>query len=112
MKRVPLGSPRRTRRPQRAPESIAVTYDRLIALLDEALQQLPPLLMAPPLAHELDTELPGIEALVVDDTGFPKKGEHSVAVARQYSGTLGRIDNCQVAVSLHLAGESGSGCVA
>ena len=33
--------------------------------------------------------------LVVDETGFLKKGEHSVGVARQYSGTAGRIDNCQ-----------------
>jgi SRSO17 transposase len=64
------------------------------------------------LALKLDVELPGIEALVVDDTGFAKKGKHSVGVARQYSGTLGRIDNCQVAVSLHVAGEAGSGCIA
>lgn len=63
------------------------------------------------LAQKLDRELPGIEAFVIDDTGFAKKGEHSVGVARQYSGTLGRTDNCQVAVSLHLAGERGSGCV-
>lgn len=52
---------------------------------------------------KLDRELPGCEALVVDDTGFAKKGKLSVGVARQYSGTLGRTDNCQVAVSLHLA---------
>jgi SRSO17 transposase len=63
------------------------------------------------LATKLDRELPGVEALVIDDTGFPKKGEHSVGVQRQYSGTLGRVDNCQVATSLHLAGEQGSGCI-
>jgi SRSO17 transposase len=63
------------------------------------------------LALKLDRELPGIEAFVIDDTGFPKKGVHSVGVARQYSGTLGRTDNCQVATSLHLAGEAGSGCI-
>lgn len=39
--------------------------------------------------------------IVIDDTGFAKKGRHSVGVARQYSGTLGKTDNCQVAVSLH-----------
>jgi SRSO17 transposase len=63
------------------------------------------------LARKLEAELSGVEAFVVDDTGFPKKGEHSVGVARQYSGTLGRTDNCQVAVSLHLAGDKGSGCI-
>ena len=64
------------------------------------------------LALKLDRELPGMEAFVIDDTGFAKKGEYSVGVARQYSGTLGRTDNCQVAVSLHLAGPHGSGCIA
>ncbi|MFP2913007.1 IS701 family transposase [Pyxidicoccus sp. 3LFB2] len=64
------------------------------------------------LALKLEAQLPKLEALVVDDTGFPKKGEHSAGVARQYSGTLGRTDNCQVAVSLHLAGERGNGCIA
>lgn len=63
------------------------------------------------LATKLDEELPGIEAFVIDDTGFAKKGSHSVGVQRQYSGTLGRVDNCQVAVSLHLAGEQGSGMI-
>jgi SRSO17 transposase len=63
------------------------------------------------LASKVDRELPEIEALVIDDTGFAKKGEHSVGVARQYSGTLGRVDNCQVAVSLHLASERASACI-
>lgn len=57
------------------------------------------------LAQALDRALPAVTAFVVDDTSFPKKGRRSVGVARQYSGTLGRIDNCQIATSLHLAGE-------
>ena len=64
------------------------------------------------LALTFDHEMPGIKAFVTDDTGFAKKGKYSVGVARQYSGTLGRTDNCQVAVSLHLAGAKGSGCIA
>ncbi len=50
----------------------------------------------------------GIEAWIVDDTSFPKKGGHSVGVARQYCGQLGKRENCQVAVSLSLAGERAS----
>lgn len=45
--------------------------------------------------------------IVIDDTGFAKKGRHSAGVARQYSGTLGKTDNCQVAVSLHYAAPNG-----
>jgi SRSO17 transposase len=45
---------------------------------------------------------------IIDDTGFPKKGTHSVGVARQYCGQTGKTDNCRVAVSLSLATDANS----
>ncbi len=49
-----------------------------------------------------------VTAWVVDDTGIPKDGRHSPGVKRQYSGTLGKIGNCQITVSVHAIGERGS----
>src|SRR6266700_4422779 len=50
----------------------------------------------------------GVVAWIVDDTGIVKDGRHSPGVKRQYSGTLGKVGNCQIAVSLHAVGQRGT----
>jgi SRSO17 transposase len=66
------------------------------------------------LDRSLDFVLPAmlargpVVAWVVDDTGFPKKGQHSVGVTRQYCGQIGKQENCRVAVSLSVTTETSS----
>jgi SRSO17 transposase len=59
--------------------------------------------------HLLSEDEPGV--LVIDETGFLKKGSQSVGVQRQYSGTAGRIENCQIGVFLALVGSRGRALV-
>ncbi len=66
-----------------------------------------PVLLVQACAERVAPEI-GVTAWVVDDTGIPKDGKHSPGVKRQYSGTLGKIGNCQIAVSVHAVGERGT----
>jgi SRSO17 transposase len=66
-----------------------------------------PVLLVRACAERVAPEI-GVLAWIVDDTGIRKDGRHSPGVKRQWSGTLGKIDNCQVTVSVHAAGARGT----
>jgi SRSO17 transposase len=66
-----------------------------------------PALLVRACAERVVPEL-AVAAWVVDDTGIAKDGSHSPGVKRQYSGTLGKIGNCQVTVSVHAVGARGT----
>ena len=66
-----------------------------------------PALVVRAVAERVAPEI-AVQAWVLDDTGFPKDGKHSPGVKRQYSGTLGKIGNCQIGVSVHAVGAKGT----
>ncbi len=66
-----------------------------------------PALVVKAVAERVAPEI-GVEAWVLDDTGFPKDGKDSPGVKRRYSGTLGKTGNCQIGVSVHAVGARGT----
>src|ERR1039457_3534169 len=95
-------------------KSLEPMVDRLGGEADyESLQQFladspwDPAVVARAVAERVVSEI-DVQAWVLDDTGFPKDGKRSPGVKRQYSGTLGKIGNCQIGVSVHAVGAKGT----
>lgn len=99
---------------QGARKSLEPLVDRLGGDADyQSLQQFvadspwDPALVVRSVAERVAAEI-DVQAWVLDDTGFPKDGKDSPGVKRQYSGTLGKIGNCQIGVSVHAVGSKGT----
>jgi SRSO17 transposase len=92
-----------------APERVAAQHQSLLHFVNQAPWSDEKVLakMRAMVLPEIERHGP-IEAWIIDDTGLPKKGRHSVGVGRQYCGQLGKQDNCQVAVSLSIANHHAS----
>lgn len=86
------------------PESADPTHQRLLHfLVDSTWEDKPVRRLAAEEAVEAMTKRELMSCWIIDDTGFLKQGNHSVGVQRQYTGSAGKITNCQVGVSLTLA---------
>ena len=92
-----------------APEEVSAKHQSLHHFVAKAPWEEPALLCAVRtfVLPKMEETAP-IRAWIIDDTGIPKKGKHSVGVARQYCGELGKQDNCQVAVTLSVASDQAS----